>query len=737
MGEPGSSGRWPRLEPLWPFIAAGVFAVAIALLHRELASYTYRGIMRTAAEVPPGRLVRALGFTALAYAVLPGYDAMALSYIGRPLPLQRTAFGSFISYAFSQMLGFPLLTGGSVRYRLWSSWGLSSAEIARAVSFVAFSFALGMVALSGMVLLAEPAVTARVLGLPVSALRPIGVLELALVGAYAAWSFVPRGPIRIGSWKLPAPSPLLVGSQLVIAALDWTLAGAALYVLLPPAHGLGFLTFLGVFLLAQFAGLLSHVPGGLGVVETIMIVVLKPYIGTPDLLAALIVYRAVYYLLPFVVAVLLLGLHELRPYAPRAFGVARSVGGWVPRLVPQVLSGAVFLTGAVLLISGATPGVPGRLDWLGDVLPLGVIELSHFLGSLAGVGLLVLAWALWHRLDAAYGFTVALLAVGIGASLLKGIDWEEASLLTVVLCAVLPARRYFYRKSAIGTEPLETGWLLAIVDGHRIRSEQRRVGAANDLDPIEILGGQVVEIERAARLVERHAVEQDLVVVAFAAAHEQRRHGAGAAVADQHRAGRRHQQVRQQRLLQPFEIVGGEDSCAGADLAGRRVGPGRGHDHGFANRRRSSARSAARPARTAALAVWNPASEASTRHGAGTGSASAKRPISSANPPATVAPLSAEHAHIRARQRASCGSTTSPTRSAAAACPETIRVKKTRRTETWERTAGRSQPPEAEECIGAPLGVSRAEERTPPGWPGFLTRGSSRRVASSQARTQC
>ncbi len=463
MGEPGSSGRWPRLEPLWPFIAAGVFAVAIALLHRELASYTYRGIMRTAAEVPPGRLVRALGFTALAYAVLPGYDAMALSYIGRPLPLQRTAFGSFISYAFSQMLGFPLLTGGSVRYRLWSSWGLSSAEIARAVSFVAFSFALGMVALSGMVLLAEPAVTARVLGLPVSALRPIGVLELALVGAYAAWSFVPRGPIRIGSWKLPAPSPLLVGSQLVIAALDWTLAGAALYVLLPPAHGLGFLTFLGVFLLAQFAGLLSHVPGGLGVVETIMIVVLKPYIGTPDLLAALIVYRAVYYLLPFVVAVLLLGLHELRPYAPRAFGVARSVGGWVPRLVPQVLSGAVFLTGAVLLISGATPGVPGRLDWLGDVLPLGVIELSHFLGSLAGVGLLVLAWALWHRLDAAYGFTVALLAVGIGASLLKGIDWEEASLLTVVLCAVLPARRYFYRKSAIGTEPLETGWLLAIV----------------------------------------------------------------------------------------------------------------------------------------------------------------------------------------------------------------------------------------------------------------------------------
>ena len=93
----------------------------------------------------------------LAYAVLPGYDLMALSYIGRPLRLRRTVFGSFISYAFSQMLGFPLLTGGSVRYRLWSSWGLSSTGIiARAVSFVAFSFGLGMVALSGVVFLAAP-----------------------------------------------------------------------------------------------------------------------------------------------------------------------------------------------------------------------------------------------------------------------------------------------------------------------------------------------------------------------------------------------------------------------------------------------------------------------------------------------------------------------------------------------------------------------------------------------------
>ena len=456
-----SLGSW--VDRLWPFLALALFAGALAILHRELAAYSYHDLVRAARAVPPERLGWAVALTALAYAVLPGYDAMALRYIRFKLPFRRTAFGSFIAYAFSQLLGFPLLTGGSVRYRLWSAWGLSSAQIARAVSFVAFSFALGMVAVSGLVLVLEPEGTSAVLGLPLGSLRSIGLVCLALVGAYVWWSLRhPRG-MRLGPWKLPAPSPGLIASQLLVSSLDWALAGAALYVLLPAGHGLGFLVFLGIFLLAQFAGLVSHVPGGLGVVETILVLLLKPWIGASALLGALVVYRGVYYLLPFGVGVLLLAGYESRPYAPQALGVARSVAGWVPRLVPQVLSGAVFLTGVILLLSGATPPLASRLAWLGEILPLGVIELSHFIGSLAGVGLLVLAWALWHRLDAAYGLTVALLTVGIGASLLKGGDWEEASALTLVLIALLPARRYFYRRAAIAAEPLETGWVLAIL----------------------------------------------------------------------------------------------------------------------------------------------------------------------------------------------------------------------------------------------------------------------------------
>jgi phosphatidylglycerol lysyltransferase len=453
----------PVRPSVWPFVAVGVLVLAAAVLHRELAAYSIRELMEAARAIPAERLGRALVCTTLAYAVLPGYDAMALRYIGFRLPLHRTAFASFIAYAFSQMLGFPLLTGGSVRYRLWSAWGLSTAQIARAVGFVAFSFALGMLTVGGLAFVLDPASTAEMLGLPASSLRALGALSLGLVALYAWWCLRGRHSIRLGSLRVPAPSPGLLGAQLVVPTLDWALAGTALYVLLPGGHGLTLVAFLGIFLLAQFAGLVSHVPGGLGVVETILILLLRPYAPLTALVGSLIAYRAVYYLLPFCVGVLLLAQYELRPYAPQALGAARSVGSWVPRLVPQVLSGAVFLTGVILLGSGATPAIPARLASLGRSLPLGVIEASHFLGSVAGVCLLVLAWALWHRLDVAYGLTVLLLIVGIGASLLKGGDWEEATILGIVLAAVLPARRYFYRKAALAAEPLETGWLLAIL----------------------------------------------------------------------------------------------------------------------------------------------------------------------------------------------------------------------------------------------------------------------------------
>jgi phosphatidylglycerol lysyltransferase len=460
----GRARRWAA-----PLAVLALFGVALWLLHRELHDYHYHQIVREVWSLPRERLLLALLFTALAYAVLPGYDAVALRYIDHPLPLTHVGFGSFVAYGLSQTLGFPLVTGGSVRYRFWSAWGLSTTEIAQAAGFAGATFTLGVIAMAGVVFLLEPATTVRLLPLPVAVLRGAGVLCLGIVATYLAWSATRSEPLRLGGWTFPVPPPRIALAQLLVAAVDWAAAGAVLYVLLPPTGDapLRFVPFLGIFLLAQYAGLASHVPGGVGVFETLVVLLLRPFLPTGSILAALVVYRVVYYLLPFALALLLLAAHETvrqrRHVAAAGRTAAATAARWVPAILPHALSVTTFIGGAILLFSGATPSLRYRVAALDRVLPLGVIEVSHFAASVVGAGLVVLAWGIRARLDAAFGATVALLCVGIVASLLKGLDWEEATVLAVVLVALLPSRRVFYRRTALTSEPFSPGWTVAVL----------------------------------------------------------------------------------------------------------------------------------------------------------------------------------------------------------------------------------------------------------------------------------
>jgi phosphatidylglycerol lysyltransferase len=258
------------------------------------------------------------------------------------------------------------------------------------------------------------------------------------------------------------PGPALAMAQVGTSAVDWALAGAVLYALLPYAPGLSFALFLGVFLMAQAIGILSYVPGGIGVFDTVIILLLRPYVAPADVLSALVAYRGIYYFLPFAAAAATLGAYELRHRQGRIWRIATATHGSMSALAPDLLSAATFVAGVILLVSGATPAIQSRLGWLDTILPLGLIEVSHFIGSLAGVGLLFLAIGLRRRLDAAYHLAVLALAVGVGASLLKGADWEEACILTVVLAVLVPSRRHFYRRASLTSEPWSLGWGLAI-----------------------------------------------------------------------------------------------------------------------------------------------------------------------------------------------------------------------------------------------------------------------------------
>ena len=452
----------PRLHTLAPLLILALFGAALWELHHALAAYHYHDIVRQLRAIPAPRLAAALGLTALSYLALTAYDGLAIVYVGRSLGRGRVALASFISYAFSNTIGLSLLTSGSIRYRLYSAWGLSAEEIARVVAFTVATFWLGLLTVGGAVFLAEPLALPASVHLPFASLRPLGLLFLAVVGGYLLLVGLRRRPFTLRGWEFRLPALHLAWSQLLVGALDWALAGSVLYVLLPADAALSYPHWLGIFLLAQVVALISHVPGGLGVFES-LVLLLAPGVPLDALAGALLVYRGIYYLLPLGLAALLLGGREVRRKQGRLAQATLLAGRWTSVMVPQLLAASALVGGAVLLFSGATPAIPERLHWLHAVLPLPVVEISHFLGSLAGAGLLLLARGLQRRLDAAYLLAAALLAAGSLLSLLKGVDYEEALLLLAVLAALLPCRRYFYRRTSLLGETFTASWVATIL----------------------------------------------------------------------------------------------------------------------------------------------------------------------------------------------------------------------------------------------------------------------------------
>lgn len=446
---------------LGPAIGLSLFLAALWVLHQALDDYRYADVVTALRNLAPGQLLAALLGTVLSYLVTTGYDWLALRYIRRPLPWRQFGFAALVSYAFSNSVGLSMLTASSLRYRLYVSWGLSAVDVARIILFTTLTLWLGILAVGGAVLVLDPLDVGAIPGLDLSA-RPLGLLLLVLPLAYLLLGLLRRQPLRIGPWELPMVRPRLALPQLAVGALDWIMAAVVLHTLMP-ADVLSLGQVIGVFMVAQIAGLISQVPGGLGVFESLVLVLLKGRMPAADLFGALLAYRLLYYLLPLALAALALGLYELRHQKERVLWLPRVIGPWVPVLLPQLFALLALISGAVLLFSAATPAVEARLAWLEELIPLSVLEISHFISSLMGMGLLLLARGLQRRLDAAWLLALVFLSAGIAASLLKGGDYEEAIILAVLLAGLLPSRVQFYRHASLFGERFTPGWIIAIV----------------------------------------------------------------------------------------------------------------------------------------------------------------------------------------------------------------------------------------------------------------------------------
>jgi len=407
------------------------------------------------------RIGAAILLTALNYAVLACGDILAIRSIGRRLPAWRIAATSFLAYAISNNVGFALISGVSVRYRFYGRWGLTWDELSRVVIAYSTTFWMGLLALGGLGLALAPWPIDQ--SLFSQAARPVGWLLFTASFTFVTLALWHRS-IRIGSFQWSPPGPSIAIGQWVISVFDWALAAGVVLVLLPPNH-VPLAVGVGAFVIAQLAGLVSHVPGGLGVFEGAMVILLKPYVSSVEIAGALVMYRAIYYLLPLLAAIVGLLVDEYRQRRHAAARAAAWIGRVTGQLTPQALAILTFLAGMVLLFSGATPAAAYRLAWLQTFVPLPVVESSHFAGSLFGVLLLLLSQGIARRLDVAYHLAVIASAAGIAASLLKGVDAEEALFLTVVLLALRQARGEFDRRTALLATPFSSSWTAAAVAG--------------------------------------------------------------------------------------------------------------------------------------------------------------------------------------------------------------------------------------------------------------------------------
>jgi len=457
------AGRLRRLARrhggLLPALAAATCLALAAFALRHLAREVSPGDVAGAFEsLRPWQAGAALALTALSYAALTLYDVVALRMVGRPQPWRTAAFASFTSYALSHTLGLALLTGGSARLRIYGKAGVPAADVVRVVAIAGITFWGGLFTIASAAVMLDP----RALPAAVGAGWAQAAAAAMLLAASCVLAAGARGrrTLRLGRWALPLPTSAEAAALIAVSSVDLVAASAALYVLVPGASLHAFAPFALAFVLACAAGLISHVPGGLGVFEAVLAASLPG--PTAELIAALIAYRVIYYLLPLASAGFLITAVEARRQGGglnRLLKAARGVAGW---LTPTLAGVAAFAGGLVLLVSGSLPALPERLAVLRRILPLPFIEASHLSASLAGTALLLLAPGLHRRLDGAFLLTRGLLVAGALFSLGKGLDFEEAALLVAAAGLLQWTRPAFYRRTALTAEPVSWRWALTI-----------------------------------------------------------------------------------------------------------------------------------------------------------------------------------------------------------------------------------------------------------------------------------
>lgn len=294
-GATATAGRGSTFRTVLPY-AAGALVVVLAatLLIRTLAGYHVDEIIKAIGAIRVPDLVLALSFAGLSYLCLTFFDYAALRYVGRPLPWWQAAWTSFTALSLGHNIGFAGASSGAVRYRFYVRWGLSAGDVARLVVFCGMTVALGLAMLGGIAIIMAPRVAQAIGGLPQDAAPWLGAALLALPALYTILAATLARPLRIARWRLPLPTAKLALLQIALGTLNYLCVAGCLYAVLRHAPNADYFATASAYAVGNIAAILSHVPGGIGVLEGVV----GYLIPGAAIIGGLVMFRVIYYLIP-------------------------------------------------------------------------------------------------------------------------------------------------------------------------------------------------------------------------------------------------------------------------------------------------------------------------------------------------------------------------------------------------------------------------------------------------------
>lgn len=454
-------GRLPALLGVLLLIGA------IYVIHHEFRHLRLHDIVVALRALPPRVLAISFGWTVLSYFVLTFYDRLGTIYAGHKVAYGKVAFASFCAYALSHNLGFAVVSGAAVRYRLYAHWGLTPPQIGKTVAFCSLTFGLGGLVLGGLVLLLEPsAIPFFGDHLPPAVLYALGGLFWAIVLGYVTLSGALRR-LRLFGYRIELPGWRMAFVQVLLATADVAITATIFWQLLPHAPGLTWVIFLGVYLACYTAGLATNLPGGIGVFDTALLLSLSPYLPAPDVAGAILVFRLYYYVIPLFLAGTLFAGNEivLRGGAllHHTSRLSLAIGRWSePDFAVAAGTGSVALCGVLMLCLGVL-APQTRFSWLEPEYADIASQAGQFVPSLIGAGLIVAALGLSRRVNLAWSLTIVFLLLGaLFAASQAGRLWV-AGILVLTTILVAPFRNCFYRHARLVAGPLDSSGTLSLI----------------------------------------------------------------------------------------------------------------------------------------------------------------------------------------------------------------------------------------------------------------------------------